>query len=112
MLIPESGGLSICRMFDGVNNKDSPASLSMSCNCSPVFMSLNFCGIKLHTLSVESAKPTANKLESSATSDAVTLKFQNPYKSDVFPSNYKRFIRAIVTLDSRMCRVEESVETN
>lgn len=50
-----------------------PASLSISCNCSPDFISLNFCGIKLHTLMAESLNPTANKLESSATSAAVTL---------------------------------------
>lgn len=50
-----------------------PASLLISCNCSPVFINLSFCGIKLHTFMPESLNPVANKLESSATSAAVTL---------------------------------------
>jgi len=50
-----------------------PASLLISCNGSPVFINLNFCGIKLHTFMVELLNPVANKLESSAISAAVTL---------------------------------------
>ena len=47
----------------------------MSCNSSPDFMTLNFCGTKLHTLIAESAKPTAKRLESSDISADVTLKY-------------------------------------
>lgn len=54
-----------------------PASLSISCSCSPVFINLNFCGTKLHIFIPESLNPVANKLESSDISAAVTLNNNN-----------------------------------
>lgn len=60
-----------------------PASLLISCNGSPVFINLSFCGIKLHTFIVESLNPVANKLESSAISAAVILIIKEDLQMDI-----------------------------
>ena len=50
-----------------------PASFSISDSCSADFITRNFCGIRLQTLSRESENPTAIREESSHISTQVTL---------------------------------------
>ena len=55
------------------NKNHKPASLSMRFRSSGGFMARSLLGVRLQTRIEESAKPAANRLESSHTSTDVTL---------------------------------------